>query len=109
MKIVEDTMNRKQIHYIDERVMVENCIMNMFSESFREKPSTEDVSLLQLKRGSVVTFAKTDVITEVWQERRSFGGDHMAWQHKILNETITQREMRKLWHTTKRGWYWIEQ
>jgi len=75
------------------------------------KLDDEVVNLLCLRRGMIAEPRTVEVTAEIIEEREYRYGFNGALRERCTSRSeriIEVRPRLKLWHTKKRGWYWIE-
>ena len=70
----------------------------------------ETIEWLGLKRGATFVFRTVEIVAEIEmvpEYRYGFDGNERETVTSRSERLVSEDAPRKLWHTAKRGWYWI--
>ena len=99
--------------YQEQRLLVDNNVeyVGLDAEWALNELDNEVVNLLCLRRGMIADPRTVEVTAEIVEEKEYRHGFNGALRERCTSRserTIEVKPQLKLWHTKKRGWYWIE-
>jgi hypothetical protein len=106
-------MTTQVVIYQEQRLLIDDNVEYAGLDARRALNELDDeiVNLLCLRRGMIAEPRTVEVTAKIAEEREYRYGFDGALRERCVSRSeriIEAKPQLKLWHTERRGWYWIE-